>query len=111
VLAAAERLFAARGYESATIEDIAREAGVSRGTPSYFFGSKRSLYEAVLAEALARARRAVKPAIDAVRARGADERDVLAAAVDGIVDFVIDDPHFARLVQWEALNGHRSRAD
>ena len=41
ILAAAEQLFAARGYKAATIQEIARGAGVSRGAPAYFFGDGR----------------------------------------------------------------------
>ena len=55
VLDAAERLFAARGYRGTSLEEIGREAGLSRGTPGYFFGSKQRLYGEVLDRILTRA--------------------------------------------------------
>ena len=40
ILDAAETLFAERGYEETSLADVGERAGVSRGTPGYFFGSK-----------------------------------------------------------------------
>lgn len=45
---AAERLFAAQGFESATIRGITREAGVNVAAAHYHFGSKEALLRAVL---------------------------------------------------------------
>ncbi len=42
------RLFAHRPYEEVSIEDIAAEAGVSKGLLYHYFGSKRQLYVAVV---------------------------------------------------------------
>ena len=47
VLGAAQRLFARKGYALTSLKEIGEEAGVLRGTPSYFFGSKEGLYVAV----------------------------------------------------------------
>jgi AcrR family transcriptional regulator len=43
ILDAAERIFARDGWGAATLAVIGAEAGVSRGTPGYFFGSKEGL--------------------------------------------------------------------
>ena len=48
VLDAAEALFAAKGFAATSLQEIADRAGVSRGTPSYFFATKERLYQAVL---------------------------------------------------------------
>lgn len=53
ILDAAERLFAANGYEAVTMADIGAAAGLSRGTPGYFFGQKEQLYRVVLERAAA----------------------------------------------------------
>jgi AcrR family transcriptional regulator len=54
VLDAARTLFAERGYEPATIRDIARGAGMSTGAVFANFQDKTELFEAVLAEDLAK---------------------------------------------------------
>jgi len=50
VLDAARTLFAERGYEPATIRDIARGAGMSTGAVFANFQDKAELFEAVLSE-------------------------------------------------------------
>lgn len=53
VLDAARNLFAERGYEPATIRDIARAAGMSTGAVFANFQDKAELFEAVLTEDMA----------------------------------------------------------
>jgi len=50
ILAAAERIFAAKGYAAATMEEIAREAEFAIGTLYTFFKSKEELYSQVIAD-------------------------------------------------------------
>jgi AcrR family transcriptional regulator len=50
IIVAARTVFAARGYEQATISEIARTAGVSDGLPYRYFTSKREMLQAVLDE-------------------------------------------------------------
>jgi AcrR family transcriptional regulator len=54
VLDAARALFAERGYEPATIRDIAKGAGMSTGAVFANFQDKAELFEAVLSEDMAR---------------------------------------------------------
>ncbi len=54
VVEAARKLFAQRGYDAATIRDIAREAGMSTGAVFANFQDKSELFDTVLAEDLAR---------------------------------------------------------
>jgi AcrR family transcriptional regulator len=49
VLDVARRRFLAEGYQTVTLRSIAAEAGVDAALVSYFFGSKRGLFGAVLA--------------------------------------------------------------
>ena len=51
ILEVAEALFAEKGYEAASISDIARAAGVSKANVFHHFGSKEGLYMAVLRQA------------------------------------------------------------
>ena len=62
VLDAARALFAERGYEPATIRDIARGAGMSTGAVFANFQDKAELFEAVLTEDLARLAETLKAA-------------------------------------------------
>ena len=50
ILDAAEKLFAGKGFDATSLNDVGTAAGVSRGTPGYFFGSKEELVRAVLVE-------------------------------------------------------------
>ena len=47
ILLAAEKLFAVKGYEAATVRDIADEAGVNLAMISYYFGSKEKMMESL----------------------------------------------------------------
>lgn len=48
ILASAEELFAARGYEGATVRDIAARAGVTHGLVMRHFGTKEELFVAAM---------------------------------------------------------------
>lgn len=65
VLDAARQLFAERGYEPATIRDIAKGAGMSTGAVFANFQDKAELFEAVLASDLVRLAETMKAAAGA----------------------------------------------
>jgi AcrR family transcriptional regulator len=52
ILDGAVLAFGKKGYERATLADVAEHAGVSPGTISHYFGSKANLFEQVIAERL-----------------------------------------------------------
>ncbi len=54
LLAAAERLFAAKGYAATTVRDILRAAGVTAPVLYYHFGSKEGLFLALARDAKAK---------------------------------------------------------
>lgn len=105
ILDAAERLFAERGFEATSLSDVGAMAGVSRGTPGYFFGSKEELYRAVIQRCFQEVREAVQAG--RVRALASQEpaEVVLAGAVGEYFDFLQARPQFIRLLEWEALTG------
>lgn len=51
ILAAAERLFCRHGYEGVSVNQVAREAGVSKANVFHHFGSKEDLYLEVVRNA------------------------------------------------------------
>ncbi len=53
LLDAARRVFGQSGFEAATIDDIARDAGVAKGTVYLYYPSKWSIYWAALEEGIA----------------------------------------------------------
>jgi len=111
ILDAAERLFAARGYEATSLSDVGREAGVSRATPGYFFGSKADLYRAVLERCFEDVRRAVREGRERALQSGQAPEIILAGAVSDYFDFVAARPNFVKLMQREGLSGRRTLDD
>ncbi len=111
VLDAAETLFAERGYKATSLVEVGRRAGVSRGTPGYFFGSKEQLYRAVLERAFQRARAVLAEARERAAASGNRPQALLHEAVTSYLDFLKNHPTFVRLVEWEALGGGRFLGD
>ena len=60
ILAAARRVFVRSGPAEASTTEIAREAGVTRGLVHHYFGTKRELYLAVVADLAATLPRMVR---------------------------------------------------
>ncbi|MCB0664820.1 MAG: TetR/AcrR family transcriptional regulator [Saprospiraceae bacterium] len=52
IIDAAEKVFSAVGYSNTKMEEIAKEAGVSKGTVYFYFDTKENLYMAVTYRAL-----------------------------------------------------------
>ncbi len=106
ILDAAEALFAEKGYDAASLQEICDLAGVTRGLPNYFFGSKEQLYHAVLERTFA-----LTLSQDLIRflreqAQYPDNRaeESLRVVIERIFDFLVTHPTFIRLTEWEALN-------
>jgi TetR/AcrR family transcriptional regulator len=106
ILDAAERLFATRGYRGTSLEEIGREAGLSRGTPGYFFGSKDRLYAEMLDRIVARTQVSLGSVDDRLQDESLDPRERLSALVAGYVSLLAVEPTLVRLIQWEVLGGH-----
>ena len=105
ILDAAEQLFAMKGYEETSLQEIGQHASVSRGTPNYFFGSKEHLYGAVLDRLFEAEQLSV---MQSLSEQTSDESpDILALAVSSFLDFLLARPTFPRLIEREALNDAR----
>lgn len=50
IIAAAQALFHSKGFAACKIEDVARDAGVTKGTVYLYFPSKEALFKAVITE-------------------------------------------------------------
>lgn len=109
ILDAAEGLFAENGYERTSLSDVGLRAGVSRGTPGYFFGSKTELYRAVLDRCFEDVRAAVRAGRERALSSGQSPEAVLAGIVSDYFDFLVSKPNFVRLMEREALGGEVPR--
>jgi AcrR family transcriptional regulator len=99
ILDAAEQLFAERGYEGASLREIARRAGIQQPGLYNHFDSKQQLYAAVLD-------RALTPMAEAMQHhfRNAKPRDALTQLPAVMTDLLLDHPKLASLFQ-QALQG------
>lgn len=104
ILEAAADLFAERGYDATTLQQVAGRAGVARGTPHYFFGSKQSLFEAVLERESQQAYRVIAEAKEISAGDGALPAEALLNLVaDRYWRFLEQNGRFLRLLHWTAL--------
>lgn len=99
-----------------SLAEIAARAGLSRGTPNYFFDSKENLYRSVLERVFADRQAATAAAIGPLLAwceTASDShglRGALDAAMEGYMAFLLERPAFIRFITWEDLaGGHRLR--
>lgn len=90
ILDAAERLFAAKGYEATTLRDVAAEVGIQNPSVYKHFASKADIYEAVLD-------RAVRPILDEFW----DTED----EIENVVALLAAHPTVCRLILREMLGG------
>ncbi|HET9421887.1 MAG TPA: TetR/AcrR family transcriptional regulator [Nocardioides sp.] len=73
ILDAANTLFADRGYDEVTIEDVAKSAGVARGLVHHYFGGRKDVYIALLQRLAAGREDQLRPPVGrTARARVAD---------------------------------------
>jgi AcrR family transcriptional regulator len=111
ILDAAEQLFAEQGYEASSLAEVGLRAGVSRGTPGYFFGSKAELYRAVLERCFEEVRTAVRSGRERTRSGTHAPEEILEGAVSDYFDFLAARPNFVRLIERDALSSGSLLAD
>jgi TetR/AcrR family transcriptional regulator len=104
ILDAAESLFAERGFKGTSFTEVGAAAGLSRGAPGYFFGTKAELYRAVLDRAFTEVREAVRAGRARALASQQSAEVILAGAVSDYFDFLAARPNFVRLIEREALS-------
>jgi TetR/AcrR family transcriptional regulator len=100
ILVAATRLFAARGFDGASLQDIAEEVGIRKPSLLYHYPSKDDLRRAVLESLLSRWND-VLPRLLKAATSGEDQYD---AVVGETYDFFAADPLRARLLLRELLD-------
>jgi len=100
ILAAATRRFSKAGYAATSIQQVAADAGVTRPTLVYHFGSKDGLRSAVIDQLLGHWKDTIPSILTAATSRG----DRFQAALDVFLGFFAEEPHRARLLLREMLD-------
>lgn len=98
LLAAAERLFAAQGFDAVSTKTLAQEAGVTIGALYHHFPSKDDVYRATLEYALAKLPPSPEPHGDA--------REQLYRSVAWYVEVIASSSDAARLLRRELIEPH-----
>lgn len=96
----ATRLFAERGYEGASMGDLAERVGLRKASLFHHFPSKDVLYSTVLSQLVESVRTAI---VTAVMSEGT-YAERLDALTDALTTTLGQDPHAARLLMREAMD-------
>lgn len=98
ILEVATERFAAHGYADVSVDDIANDAGVTRGAVYHHYRNKRGLFAAVAAALQTRVATAVEAAADAAPAAAFAQ---LRAGSHAFLDTITSDP-FVRILLVDA---------
>jgi AcrR family transcriptional regulator len=103
LLEVARKVFAARGYHVVTMDDVAREAGVTKPILYDHFPSKRDLYRDLLEADLAMLRERLQEALESSQGN----RQRIRGSFQAYFDFVADEGAGFRLLMQEAVGPER----
>jgi TetR/AcrR family transcriptional regulator len=93
LLEAATRVFGKYGFDCATMEQIAQEADVAKGTTYLYYRSKQSIYDATLSRGLAELDEWTREALD----RAPNLHDAIAAFVTARAEYFLEHRDFFRM--------------
>lgn len=100
IIAEATRLFAERGYEGASMGDLAERVGLRKASLFHHFPSKDVLYATVLTQLM----EGVKTAIASAAMAEGSFSDRLDALNDALTSTLGEQPHAARLLIRESMD-------
>jgi len=100
LLAAAAALFAERGFDGVSVEDVAERAQVNKALISYHFGGKRALYVAVLESGFAE----MADRLTVIEGESGDAREVLHRLIQAFAAMTRERPDFPVLFVREAVS-------
>jgi AcrR family transcriptional regulator len=99
ILDVATALFAERGYDGTSVNDVAERVGMRKASLFYHFATKDSLYDAVLDRVL----HVVSSAIDGAFAGSGSYAERTVAAADAVTFVLAVNPASGRLLLREAM--------
>jgi TetR/AcrR family transcriptional regulator len=100
ILEVATRLFAERGYEGASMNDVAELVGMRKASLFYHFATKDALYEAVVDRVIM----SMHEPLQAIYASGGTFAERLDAVTRTLVDTLGARPYVARLLLRETMD-------
>lgn len=104
LLEAALRVIGRKGFAAATVDEIVREAGVSKGVAYYHFKNKESLVENIIAQEIATIEGLLKDVVD----REGDPTRALVSMLQAFAEHLFDHQDLARLLSTEIWRGGRA---
>src|SRR5437016_1592327 len=107
LLTAAAREFAARGFDGAKVDRIARLARVNKAMLYYHFANKAALYREILREAFG----GVAMSVEAVRESPGAPDDQLRRFIEAVGTISQERPHFPAMWLREMAEGGRHLDD
>lgn len=93
------RVFAQKGFDRTTIDDIAEQAGIAKGTIYYHFKSKNELFAFLLQDGCRLLIQQINDQLD----RGGSTRERLEHVIDAHLGFFQDYPDFCTMFLLEVL--------
>ncbi len=100
ILDVATRLFAERGYEGASMNDVAEQVGMRKASLFYHFATKDALYEAVIDRLIA----SLHEPLEAIYASSGTYAERLDALTRTLVEALGSRPYAARLLLRETMD-------
>ncbi len=101
ILDAALLIFAARGFNSARMDDIAEKAGVNKAMIYYRIGNKLALYQAVVKDAYSDKAQQLSREIETQ----STPQEKLSVYMATVADIMEAHPHFTRIMVREMVSG------
>ena len=106
IIEAAKRVFVRKGYEAATMSDVAAEVGIGRTALHYYYRTKEILFDAIFGQLLS----SLLPNIDRVLDEKSTMLEKMPVIVDLYMGIVRANPMFPNFVVGE-LNRDPDRAE
>jgi TetR/AcrR family transcriptional regulator len=104
LVAEAIRSFGTRGYDAATLDDVAEAVGVRKQSLLYYFPTKEALFEACVGEVAARLAATLEQALEGVDDDAPDHPERVIRAIFKLAHEWPDFPGFVREASWRGSN-------
>ncbi len=110
ILAAAEEVFAAKGFAGASTREIAEKAGVNISSLHYHWESKETLYFAVFQDVYDRIVQVIRLALENVRPTK-QRRNTIEIVMGTLFDFFADHPNIPQLLVRRLVENDEGHTD